>query len=144
MYFSPRIVHTFATSQWITHSILTVAWLWAHQYYVWQEMFWNISTQFGFNFCWKTLRICQNINNEHILNKKSIIKNPKAKGLFLFEQENIWTFPHLGQMEKIYNLEANKMTRPPTDKNRFSQYFSIHPKSWLKVGIYVENKRQLT
>ena len=107
MYFSPRIVHTFATSQWITHSILTVAWLWAHQYYVWQEMFWNISTQFGFNFCWKTLRICQNINNEHILNKKSIIKNPKAKGLFLFEQENIWKFPHLGQMDKIDNLEAN-------------------------------------
>ena len=37
-----------------------------------------------------------------------------------------------------------KMTLPPTDRNRFSYYFSIHPIIWLKVGIYVEKKRHLT
>ena len=38
-----------------------------------------VSSHFCLNLFWKTLRICHNINSGHILNKKSIIKNPKAK-----------------------------------------------------------------
>ena len=113
--------------------------------YVWLEIFWNISTQFSFDLYRKPLSIIQILKNGHILNTKSIVKNPKT--LFLanfqslmkqghllilfspiwltFKPENIRKLPHLVQMANIEKLEDDLYSSFSSKRRDYFRIFKI-------------------